>query len=79
MDPPSGGPEMLPKLPPIWMPQNDQPRQGFPGGEGFPRGGGYPGGGRGPPGGGWGPPPVPTPQVNHRKLVGEPPTIFEGD
>ncbi len=92
-DPPSGGPERLPELPPIHLPQDDRPGGGFPGGggfprgRGFPRGGGFPGGGGylggggvppgGPPGGGWGPPPVPMPQAQHRKLVGEPPTIYD--
>ncbi len=94
-DPPSGGPERLPELPPIRLPQDDQPRRrfpeggGFPGGGGFPRGGGFPGGGGypggggvppgGPPGGGWGPPPLPMPQAHQGKLVGEPPTIYDGD
>ncbi len=98
-DPPSGGPEQLPELPPIRLPQDDQPRRrppggggfprgfprggGFPGGGGLPGGGGYPGGGGvppgGPPGGGWGPPPLPMPQVHQGKLVGEPPTIYDGD
>src|SRR6266702_125148 len=27
----------------------------------------------------WGPPPLPMPQANQGKLVGEPPTIFDGD
>src|SRR6266702_7378819 len=61
-DPPSGGPELLPELPPIQLPQDDQPGRGLPGGGapggsgfpggsgGFPGGGGYPGGGGGPPG-----------------------------
>src|SRR6266702_4978975 len=100
-DPPSGGPEQLPELPPIRLPQDDQPARrfpggngggfpgGFPGGGGCPGGGGFPGGGGypggrgmppgGPPGGGWGPPPLPMPQVHQRKLVGEPPTIYDGD
>ncbi len=94
-DPPSGGPEHLPELPPIRLPQDDQPRRrfpaggGFPGGGGFPRGGGFPGGGGypggggvppgGPPGGGWGPPPLPMPQAQQGKLVGEPPMIYDGD
>ena len=93
-DPLSGGPEHLPELPPIQLPQDNQPRRrfpgggfpeggGFPGGGGFPRGGGYPGGGGmlpgGPPGGSWGPPPVPMPQAPQGKLVGEPPTIYDGD
>ncbi len=88
-DPPSGGPEQLLELPPIRLPQDDRPNRrvprggGFPGGGGFPRGGGYPGGGGvppgGPPGGGWGPPPMPIPQAHQGKLVGEPPTIYDGD
>ena len=89
-DPPSGGLELLPELPPIRLPQDDRPGRGlpgggFPGGGGFPRGGGgYPGGGGGPlgaapPGGGWGPPPTPLPQGNNDKLVGETPTVFDGD
>ncbi len=87
-DPPSGGPEQLPELPPIRLPQDDRPNRrlpggGFPGGGRFPRGGGYPGGGGvplgGPPGGGWGPPPIPMPQAQQGKLVGEPPTIYDGD
>src|SRR6266702_887889 len=45
-DPPSGGPEMLPELLPIQLPQDDRPGRGFPGG-GYPRGGGFPGGGGG--------------------------------
>ncbi len=36
-DPPSGGPERLPELPPIRLPQDDRPARGFPGG-GFPGG-----------------------------------------
>ncbi len=40
------------------------------------RGGVPPGG---PPGGGWGPPPLPMPQAHQGKLVGEPPTIYDGD
>jgi len=57
-DPPSGGPERLPELPPIRLPQDDRPRRapegrGFPGGGGFPGGnGGFPGGNGGFPGGG---------------------------
>jgi len=89
-DPPSGGPEVLPELPPIRLPQDDRrrpggggPPGGFPGGRGFPGGGRYPGGGGvppgGPPGGGWGPPPVPIPQAQQGKLVGEPPTIYDGE
>ena len=97
-DPPSGGPEQLPELPPIRLPQDDRPNRrnpagggfpggfpggGFPGGGGHPGGGGYPGGGGvppgGPPGGNWGPPPLPMPQVQQGKLVGEPPTIYDGD
>jgi len=93
-DPPSSGPEQLPELPPIHLPQDNQPQRwfpgrgfprggGFPGGGGFPRGGGYPGGGGvppgGPPGGGWGPPPPPIPQAQPGKLVVEPPTIYNGD
>ena len=84
-DPPSGGPEALPELPPIRLPQDDRrrPPVGPPGGGGFPGGGRYPGGGGvppgGPPGGGWGPPPVPMPQVQQGKLVGEPPTIYDRD
>ncbi len=83
-DPPSGGPERLPELPPIRLPQDDQPRRRLPrGGGGFPGGGGYLGGGGvppgGPPGGGWGPPPMPMPQAHQGKLVGEPPTIYDGD
>ena len=82
-DPPSGGLELLPELPPIRLLQDNRPGRGFPGG-GFPRGGGYPGGGAGlpgagPPGGGWGLPPAPLLQGNNRKLVGEVPTIFDGD
>ncbi len=87
-DPPSGGPERLPELPPIRLPQDDRPARGFPGG-GFPGGGGpgggrgYPGGGgppgAGPPGGGWGPPPVLIPQPQAGKLVGETPLIYDGD
>jgi len=87
-DPPSGGPERLPELLPIRLPQDDRPARGFPGGgfpggRGFPRGGvpgggrGYPGGG--PPGGGWGPPPVPIPQPQAGKLVGETPSTYDGD
>ncbi len=89
-NPPSGGPERLLELPPIRLPQDDQLRRRFPGGGGFPRGGGgfpggggYPGGGGvppgGPPGGGWGPLPMPMPQAPQGKLVGEPPTIYDGD
>ena len=82
-NPPSGGPKILPELPPIHLPQDDRPRRGFPGGGGFPGGSGYLGGGGvppgGPPEGGWGPPPVPMPQVQQGKLVGEPPTIYDGD
>ncbi len=94
-DPPSGGPEILPELPPIHLPQDDRPARGFPGGGfpgegGFPGGGvpggggGYPGGGggppgAGPPGGGWGPPPIQMPQPQQGKLVGETPTIYNGD
>jgi len=88
-DPPSGGPEVLPELPPIRLPQDDRRRppggRGFPGGGGFlggggfPGGGGYPGGGGVPPGGGWGPPPIPMPQAQQGKLVGEPSTIYDGD
>ncbi len=87
-DPPSGGPEQLLELPPIHLPQDDQPRRRFPGrgfprGGGFPSGGGYPGGGGvlpgGLPGGGWGPPPLPMLQAHQGKLVGEPPTIYDGD
>jgi len=85
-NPPSGGPERLPELPPIRLPQDDQPRRRFPGG-GFPSGGGYPGGGGvppgGPPGGGWGPPPLPLQQALQQaqqgKLVGQPPTTYNGD
>ncbi len=75
-DPPSGGLERLPKLPPIRLPQDDRPTRGFPGG-GFPRGGiprgggGYPGGGppgAGPPGGGWRPAPIQLPQPQAGKL-----------
>ncbi len=33
----------------------------------------------GPPRGGWGPPPLPMPQAHQGKLVGEPPTIYNGD
>src|SRR6266702_577439 len=88
-DPPSGGPEMLPELPPIRLPQDDRPARGFPGG-GFLGGGGFPGdgvpggGGGGPPrarppGGGWGPPPIQVPQLQQGKLVGETPTIYNGD
>ncbi len=93
-DPPSEGPERLPELPPIRLPQDDRPARRAPGGGfpcsgrfpeggGFPGGGGYPGGGGvppgGPPGGGWGPPPVPMPQAQQGKLVGEPPTTYDGD
>ena len=102
-DPPSGGPEQLPELPPIRLPQDDQPARRFPGGGegfpgrgpprrgggfpggggGFPGGGGYPGGGGvppgGPPGGAWGPPPLPMPQAQAGKLVGETPTVYDGD
>ncbi len=94
-NPPSGGPEMLPELPPICLPQDNRPARGFPGGGfpgggGFPRGGvprgggGYPGGGGGPPGarppgGGWGPPPIQMPQPQQGKLVGETPTIYDRD
>ncbi len=93
-NPLSGRSERLPELPPIRLPQDNRPPRGFPGG-GFPRGrgfpgggvprggGGYPGGGgppgAGPPGGGWGPPPVQVPQPQQGKLVGETPTIYEGD
>src|SRR6266702_2623090 len=84
-DPPSGGPKVLPELPPIQLPQDDQLGRGFPG-EGLPGGGGFPGGrggfpGRGgyPRGGGWGPPPIHAPQANPGKLVGELPNIFDGD
>lgn|SRR6266702_271159 len=54
--------------------------RGFPGGGGgFPRGGrGFPGGG-GPLGGLWGPPPAPMQPTNNGKLVGDPPTIYDGD
>jgi len=94
-DPPSGRPERLPELPPIHLPQDDRPTRGFPGGgfpggRGFPGGGvpggggGYPGGGGGPPGarppgGGWGPPPIQIPQPQQGKLVGEMPSIYDGD
>ena len=93
-NPPSGGPEILPELLPIWLPQDDRPARGFlgggyPGGGGFPGGvpgggGGYPGGGgppgAGPPGGGrWGPPPIPILQPHAGKLVGETPSIYDGD
>ena len=89
-DPPSEGLELLPELPPIRLPQDDRPGRGlpgggFPGGGRFPRGrGGFPRGGGGPlgatpPGGGWGPPPAPLPQGNNDKLVGEMPTVFDGD
>ncbi len=47
-DPPSGGPEQLPELLPIRLPQDDQPRRRLPGGGGggFPNGrGGHPRGG----------------------------------
>src|SRR6266702_5302718 len=92
-DPPSGRPEMLPELPPIRLPQDDRPARGFPGG-GYPGGGGFPGGGgpgggggypgggpprEGLPGGGWGPPPIGVLQPQHSKLVGETPTIYDGD
>ncbi len=94
-NPTSGGPEVLPELPPIRLSQDDRPARGFPGG-GFPRGGGFPGGGvpgggggylgggGGPPGGapprgGWGPPPVLIPQPQAGKLVGEMPSIYDGD
>src|SRR6266702_7937293 len=87
-DPPSGGPERLPELPLIRLPQDNRPARGFPGG-GFPGGGGpggsggYPGGGgppgAGPPGGGWGPPPILIPQPQAGKLVGETPSIYDGD
>ncbi len=94
-DPPSGRPEMLPELPPIRLPQDDRPARGFPGGGypgggGFPGGGGpgggggYPGGG-GPPGAGppgprgWGPPLIQVPQLQPGKLVGETPSIYDGD
>ena len=94
-DLPSGGPEILPELPPIQLPQDNRPARGFPGG-GYPRGGGFPGGGvpgggggypggggppgAGPPGGGgWGPPPVQVPQPQAGKLVGETPSIYDGD
>ncbi len=77
-DPPSIGPEALPELPPICLPQDDIARRGgFPGGGGYPGGGGGPPGG--PPGGGWGPPPAPIPQAQQGKLVGEPPSIYDGD
>ncbi len=92
-DPPSEEPERLPELLPIRLPQDDRPARGFPEG-GFPSrggflrgglpggGGGYPGGG-GPPGarplGGWGPPPIQIPQPQQGKLVGETPTIYDGD
>ena len=96
LDPPSGGPERLPELPPIQLPQDDRPRRLPDKGGGFPKGGGYPGGGHGhpggrgypgggggppggPPGGGWGPPPLAIPQANNGRLVGEPPTTFDGD
>ncbi len=92
-DPPSGGPERLPELPPIRLPQDDRPTRGFPGGgfpggRGFPGGevprggGGYPGGGppgAGPPGGGWGPAPVQLPQPQAGKLVGETPSIYDSE
>ena len=93
-DPPSGRPEILPELPPIQLPQDNRPPRGFPGGgfpggRGFPGGGapggggGYPGGGgplgARPPGGGWGPPPIQVPQPQQGKLVGETPTIYDGD
>ncbi len=81
-DPPSGGPERLPELPPIHLPQDDRPGGGFPGGGGFPRGGGHPGGGpprAGPPSGGWGLAPVQLPQPQAGKLVGETPSIYDGD
>ncbi len=94
-NPPSGGPEVLPELPPIHLPQDNRPVRGFPGG-GFPGGGGFPEGGvprggggylgggggppgAGPPGGGWGPPPIQMPQPQQGKLVGETPTIYDGD
>src|SRR6266702_4089093 len=94
-DPPSGGPEQLLELPPIRLPQDDQPARrfpggrgggfpgGFPGGGGNPGGGGYPGAGGvppgGPPRGAWGPPPLPVPQAQAGKLVGETPTVYDGD
>src|SRR6266704_1147339 len=94
-DPPSGGPEVLPELPPIHLPQDNRPVRGFPGG-GFPGGGGFPEGGvprggggylgggggppgAGPPGGGWGPPPIQIPQPQQGKLVGEMPSIYDGN
>ncbi len=75
-DPPSRRPEMLPKLPPIWMPQEERPCT-FPGrGGGIPSGGGFTGGGGGPPGGAWGLPPIPAPQANPGKLVEDLPTVW---
>src|SRR6266702_3226504 len=86
---------MLPELPPIQLPQDDAPARGFPGGGypgggGFPGGGvpggcrGYPAGGggppgAGPPGGGWGPPPIQILQPQPGKLVGETPSVYDGD
>ncbi len=83
-DPPSGGPERLPELPPIRLPQDDIPARGFPGGGVPGGGGGYPGGGggpprAGPPRGGWGPPPIQIPQPQPGKLVGETPSIYDRD
>src|SRR6266702_1519051 len=77
-NPPSGGPELLPELLPIRLPQDDRPGRGFHGGGGYPGGGGGPLGAA-PPGGGWGPPPTPLPQGNNDKLVGGTPTVFDGD
>ena len=69
-------------------PGGGYPGGGYPGGgppgggypEGGPPGGGYPGGG-GPPGGMWGPPPGPAiaPIAQNGKLVGEAPTVYDGD
>ncbi len=91
-DPPSGEVRRILDLPPIRMAQDDPPRGGYPGG-GYPGGGpprgGPPRGGPprgGPPGGAflggiWGPPPGPAiaPIAQNSKLVGEAPTIYNGN